>query len=324
MQTLSEAQSSSQRFRFQIFSEFPIKVLAIAAMIIDHFASVITETTFYYEFADSSFLHILMAILRDFGRIAFPLFIFMLVEGMRKGHHQKRYILTLGLFSLAFAVGDLIWNVTISGKYALDIMAGSAFTDLFLYAVLIYFWEKKGNWRWLCLLPILYIGLSYAGSVYQGLNQLMLRQCWNFFFPAYLWDWYTVFGLGVLIVFYFAHPIADAVVNKQFSYDSSFSIDEYRKTSVYQEYINVVSCLLFGLFLSIYGLIFKWGGDGIAAYDTVNFSYTEWVSVFACIPILLYNGQRGYDAKWFRWTEYLFYPIHIVLFAAIFYIFWFK
>jgi len=34
--------------------------------------------------------------------------------------------------------------------------------------------------------------------------------------------------------------------------------------------------------------------------------------------ILLYNGRRGYNAKWFQYGSYLYYPLHIVALIVIF------
>jgi hypothetical protein len=41
---------------------------------------------------------------------------------------------------------------------------------------------------------------------------------------------------------------------------------------------------------------------------------TEWMAIFAAIPILLYNGQRGKGNKYFF---YIFYPAHIYAFYVI-------
>jgi len=41
---------------------------------------------------------------------------------------------------------------------------------------------------------------------------------------------------------------------------------------------------------------------------------TEWMAIFAAIPILLYNGQRGKGSKYFF---YIFYPAHIYAFYII-------
>lgn len=37
---------------------------------------------------------------------------------------------------------------------------------------------------------------------------------------------------------------------------------------------------------------------------------TQWIMIFSIIPILLYNGQKGKEMKYFF---YIFYPAHIAL-----------
>ena len=66
-----------------------LKILAIIAMTVDHIALVFVEpgTVLYY-------------LMRLFGRIASPIMAFMLAEGFRHTHSQKRYFLRLALFAL--------------------------------------------------------------------------------------------------------------------------------------------------------------------------------------------------------------------------------
>ena len=42
--------------------------------------------------------------------------------------------------------------------------------------------------------------------------------------------------------------------------------------------------------------------------------------ILAIVPIIFYNGKRGYDSKWFRIACYLYYPVHLVILAAIFFV----
>ena len=45
--------------------------------------------------------------------------------------------------------------------------------------------------------------------------------------------------------------------------------------------------------------------------------YVFWkagIQLFAIVSgafLLLYNGKRGYNAKWFQYGSYLYYPIHL-------------
>jgi len=44
----------------------------------------------------------------------------------------------------------------------------------------------------------------------------------------------------------------------------------------------------------------------------------EWYAMFALIPIYFFNGERGYYNKYVKWAEYAFYPVHLLILAAIF------
>jgi hypothetical protein len=48
---------------------------------------------------------------------------------------------------------------------------------------------------------------------------------------------------------------------------------------------------------------------------------TSWATVFAAVPILLYNGKRGGGSPRFnKWFFYIFYPAHIY---ALYILAWF-
>ena len=39
--------------------------------------------------------------------------------------------------------------------------------------------------------------------------------------------------------------------------------------------------------------------------------------VLAAVPIACYNGKRGYNAKWFQYGSYAYYPLHLALVFGI-------
>lgn len=43
----------------------------------------------------------------------------------------------------------------------------------------------------------------------------------------------------------------------------------------------------------------------------------QWMMVFAIIPILFYNGKRGFSNKFVTWLFYFFYPIHLVIIVGL-------
>lgn len=70
-------------------SVFALKILAILAMLLDHIAAVfLSSTTMPY------------VLMRGFGRIAFPIFCFLIVEGYYHTRDVKKYMIRLAGFAL--------------------------------------------------------------------------------------------------------------------------------------------------------------------------------------------------------------------------------
>ena len=81
------------------FSAAVLKWIAVVTMIIDHIGASFFKFYFkahgeYEPFATA------YEVLRDIGRIAFPIYIFLLIEGYIHTKNVKKYLLRLGLFAL--------------------------------------------------------------------------------------------------------------------------------------------------------------------------------------------------------------------------------
>ena len=94
----------------RILSGNTLKIIAAIAMLIDHIGVI-----FYPE----------NMLLRVIGRIAFPIFAFMLAEGARYTRNKLRHILMLGGLALAcqvvfyFATGSLIMSILVTFTFSL-------------------------------------------------------------------------------------------------------------------------------------------------------------------------------------------------------------
>ena len=82
--------------KFQFFSGAQLKYLAFISMLIDHVNNAIVTPML----DDGGFLLYLSNIFSILGRIAFPIFIFFIVEGFFKTSNRKKYLITLLIFGV--------------------------------------------------------------------------------------------------------------------------------------------------------------------------------------------------------------------------------
>ena len=98
--------------RWKILDGSALKVLAVIAMIADHTASALLGDTSIILFRLGTWIIDLYDLMRMVGRISFPLFAFLLVEGFEHTRSVKRYAGNLLLFALA---SEIPWNLEHSG-----------------------------------------------------------------------------------------------------------------------------------------------------------------------------------------------------------------
>lgn len=92
-----------------------IKLLALLSMSMDHFAAFILRANPQMHEALFNIGHTKITayyLMRLFGRLAFPMFAFLLVEGFVHTKSRKRYGISLLLFAL---LSELPWNLVHSG-----------------------------------------------------------------------------------------------------------------------------------------------------------------------------------------------------------------
>ena len=131
--------------RAQILSGSALKLIAILVMLLDHvavafFRSMPSTSTASFVLFNKPYS--IYGISRDIGRIAFPIFCFLLNEGFLHTRNRLKYGRNLFLFAL---ISELPWNYVHSGswKYAKQ---NVYFTLLLGYLgmwVIEYFWEKR-------------------------------------------------------------------------------------------------------------------------------------------------------------------------------------
>lgn len=118
-----------------------LKMVAMLSMLCDHIAFVLVPadqfTRCYY-------------IMRIIGRIAFPLFCFMLVEGFIYTHSKKNYIIRLALFAV---ISEIPFDLACSGMIV-DWSGQNVMWTLLIGFIVMYWLEKYENNVWLRLLIV--------------------------------------------------------------------------------------------------------------------------------------------------------------------------
>lgn len=102
------------------FDEFTLKMIAVVTMFIDHFTATVVERILLASSEGSAFamsaetwqvLYVVYVILRGIGRLAFPIYCYLLVEGLYHTRSIPKYALRLGIFALISEIPfDLAFN----------------------------------------------------------------------------------------------------------------------------------------------------------------------------------------------------------------------
>ena len=138
-----------------------IKIIAIVSMLIDHIGAGILGryivTSGYVKVMTSGDLNVIMqwiaengalyytySVMRMIGRLGFPIFCFLLVEGFQRTHDVKKYALRLGLFAL---ISEIPFDLCFNGRI-LEFGYQNVFFTLFLglLTMIAFDWIAKKEW----------------------------------------------------------------------------------------------------------------------------------------------------------------------------------
>lgn len=110
----------------RILSGSALKVIAVVTMLIDHLAGhVLDKGIVLFSFGNHTLL--LTSVMRFIGRMAFPLFAFLIVEGFIHTHSRLKYGINLFVFAL---ISEVPWDLLHHGKW-LSLQSQNVFFTLF-------------------------------------------------------------------------------------------------------------------------------------------------------------------------------------------------
>lgn len=292
---------------------FTLKLIAIITMFIDHTGAVLVErylATLSTTDPGYGGFNALDLLLRSIGRIAFPIFIFCLVQGFCHTRNKLKYFIRLVLFAL---IAEIPFNLAFAGSLTNFNYQNVFFTLLlgFLFMWFEDFISKKQVAPWLG-----YVGII-ASSIIAG----------------------SYFGILVAnILASFGAPLSNAdlpvIIPSGIAATLLLTIFFCRKKTFNElSQISLSLAVLGGLMWAGDLLRTDYGAAGVMAIalayifrekKTKSFllalipliisSFIEAIAVIDLVVIKRYNDEKGRSMKYFF---YLFYPLHLLLLVGI-------
>ncbi len=276
-----------------------MKLLALSSMLIDH-----TAIFLHPRFIDKS----LYEILRAAGRLGFPIYAYLIVNGYEKTHSVRRYLTRLVAFAF---VSQIPYVLAMDYTYlpkdnGLVISLGSRwFVCLIFIAVACVAWYATVRADW----SVLLLGLALAAAVlrveYAGIR--ILSDSLNVFYTLAL-------GLAVIAVLDEAISPGRDIIRLLMQALALFGVFFLIRDNA--DYRSLGAALIVAIWLargsrfSQAGVILLWC---VAEYiiDPMPHPASHFVvAALSLVPILLYNGKQG---KPLKLAFYAVYPLHLAI-----------
>jgi len=281
----------------QFLSSFILKIIAIIAMTLDHVGLLLS--------AYMPSTELVIVIFRIIGRLAMPLFCFLIVEGAMRTNSFGKYALRLGIM-LTFMAGVL------STSYFCDVPGssqlfsyGNIYVDLLLGAAAVYCLQQKSKpIKFLSLLPLAISILSMCVTHYEF--DTGAKVWW---YPFFFRTQFQFYGVLLCIGIYFGYIVKDMLIESKAN-SLGISKDVFLEPGQEQLFSNIISLIVITIATVLYWF----------AADYLKFPFVD-VQLYAIISgalLLFYNGKKGYNSRVFQYGSYLYYPIHLGILILIY------
>ncbi len=261
-------------------STFVLKLFAIIIMLIDHVGAIFISPATHPE---------LYIVFRGIGRLAFPIFVFLIVEGFYHTRDVRKYMIRLGIFAIISEIPfDLAFYGIHNGGSNFITDFNSVFSKGFDIKVLENILTRLAGSQNVFFTLFLGLALIYLMSLVEVKfqNQLLVSNLLDAaltlvfcVIAKFMKCDYDIAGILLFVAFYL-----------------------FRSSKLIMSICLFIIC---GTILSKFR----------AYSETGNFLYIiSMLANFAMIPIAFYNGKKGKNAKY---IFYIFYPAHLLLLFLI-------
>lgn len=293
-----------------------LKIVGIITMFIDHLGlAVIGRMLSIYSGEQLVHLNSIYSVTRSIGRLAFPIFCFLLVEGFDKTRSKAKYLFRLGIFALISEIPyDLAFSATV-----LEFGHQNVYFTLFLglLALCAYVSMDKHKLpvpvRWLMCV----VGVAVSGAWLTKFSWQYVQRYILFNFPGL-----TIFGntITTTTVFWVICVLAVTFLiccfwrmgaDKMLSVGTNLAVLSLIMTLadlIHTDYtgMGVLTITVMYIFRR-YNAAAMAGGCVVLVFKSLK----EFSAFLTLIPIAMYNGKRGLKLKY---VFYIFYPAHLLLF----------
>lgn len=226
------------------FNNFELKIMALIFMLMDHILATLNNV---------GNIHIPLWF-GYIGRLAAPIFFFMIVEGFFHTKNKQNYFMRL--LGMGFLMIGVDFVFKLHNNIFLSLACGVALMSLIEFTKT----NKKNTTKFI---------LGILGCILISFAMLFTEA--------------SIYGLGMILIFYFKRN-------------------------------NKIAMSLLYFVFSLVSIPYALGPDFIEAIMYWDY---QWMMAFAIIPILLYNGERGFSNKFIQWMFYIFYPAHLIILVLI-------
>lgn len=155
-----------------------LKLIAIFTMLIDHIGAIVLARILIEKgmmtilmsgdlnamvawITENATLYYAYSIMRMIGRLGFPIFAFLLVEGFQRTGNVKRYVLRLGAFAL---ISEIPFDLALSGQF-MELSYQNVFFTLFIGLLTMVGFDAIEYKPWNKALKILLCGVVLAAGM---------------------------------------------------------------------------------------------------------------------------------------------------------------
>ncbi|WOO35628.1 TraX family protein [Anaerocolumna sp. AGMB13020] len=311
-----------------------LKLIAIFVMLIDHIAATVisnilvsvnffmmgsaaSQDTYYQTMSTVYF------IMRWIGRLGFPLFCFLLVEGFIHTRSKMKYVIRLALFCL---ISEIPFDLAFTGRAFYTGYQNVFFTLLIGFIVMCGFQaisERLKEKKWVPLLSVIgvagggYIVATVANSGIYMLNSIIFAATGKslpgslIYYSDKRFIVMVLIGAILLLIIYLAGRKSHKSFDTLFADLAVLALGMQVANLLRTDY-SAFGILTIAVFYVYRRNPFRSALAGCIVLNIMTLD--EITAFFTLIPIAKYNGERGLRLKY---VFYAFYPVHLFLLYII-------